>query len=145
MEFWKFCGILLYSKNFFPVFKNQGCAEEANQTIFFLFFCLKVALLTKSKIKIAFKIKYIIALALKILELKKLFQSDIWLQKYFVLKWHETNNSGNNFYFLMFFTEFSCQYGDLLCMHKKQNFCIYWIYKEIQAYEPANKATLKIA
>ena len=56
------------------------------------------------------------ALILKILELKKLFQSDIRLQRYFMLKWHETNNSGNNF--LFHFTKFSCQYGGKLCMHK---------------------------
>ena len=40
------------------------------------------------------------ALALKIPELKKLFQSDIQLRRYFMLKWHETNISGNNFLFI---------------------------------------------
>ena len=59
---------------------------------------IKVALLAKLKIKISFKIKYVISLVLKILELKKkLFQSDIWLQRYFMLK---TNNSGSNFLFI---------------------------------------------
>ena len=47
---------------------------------------LKVALLPEQKIQISFKIRYVIALTLQILELKKLFESDIWLPRYWMSK-----------------------------------------------------------
>ena len=81
----------------------------------------KVALFGKSKIQISFKIKYVIALALKIPELRKLFHLDIQLQKYFMLKWHETNIWQQlSFYFYCFLlSPFANMAANLICI--KQN------------------------
>ena len=76
------------------------CPYELNGDFSVVLRFFKVALLAKSKIYISFEIKYVIALVPNILELQKLFQSDIQLRRYFMLKWHETNISGNNVLFI---------------------------------------------
>ena len=65
-------------------------------------FPFEVALLAEAKLKISFRLKYVIALALRIMELKMLFQLDNRLWRYFILKWLEANHFGNNFLFISY-------------------------------------------
>ena len=62
---------------------------------------VKVAVATKSKKYISFILRDVLDLGLQIPELKILFQSDIRLRRYFMLKWLPANNSGNNFLFIL--------------------------------------------
>ena len=77
---------------------------------------VKLALLLEQKIKISFKIRYVIALNLQILELKKLFESDILLPRYWMSKSGKSTTLATTFYFYFFLNPVANMVANYVCM-----------------------------